>query len=89
MKANFQEQFLNLRKIIQTNVSTLKDLLKQSESLSEIIRSLGEGEDNSNIKHQLAETKKKISDSIEILVDQTAKLFESYDKLVEEIFGKK
>ena len=87
MKKNFQEQFINLRKIIQTNVTTLKDLLTQSEHLSAIIQSLGDNENN-EIKRQLEETKKKISESIEVLVDQTAKLFESYDKLIEEVFGK-
>lgn len=87
MKKNFQEQFLNLRKIIQTNVSTLKDLITQSESLSEIIQSLGDNS-NADLKRQLEETKKKISESIAVLVDQTENLFESYDKLIEEVFRK-
>lgn len=87
MKTNFKEQFQNIRNIIQTNVSTLQSLLTQSENLATIIQSLNNSPENAELKKQLEELKQKISDSIQVLIEQTKKLFVAYDKLVEEVFG--
>ena len=38
MKKSFQEQFQNLKIIIETNVTAIRALLQQSESLSNISR---------------------------------------------------
>ncbi len=89
MKQNFQDQFNTLRKIIQGNVSALNDLVKQSDNLSNIIRTINGNQGNDELKKQLEETKSNISDSIKRLIDQTDKLFEAYTKLTEEVFGKK
>jgi len=87
MRENFKEQFGNLRLIIQANVSSLRELLKQSESLSKIIQDLNGKTENNALKSQLEELKKGISISIEQLVRQTEDLFRSYDRLVDEVFG--
>jgi hypothetical protein len=90
MRDNFQEQFQNLRKIITTNVSTIRDLVEQSDKLSQVIRSLGDKTEENDIKLKadLGKLKADISKSIDILIEQTNELFRTYEKLVEEIFGK-
>lgn len=92
MKKNFQTQFNKLRSIIQANVSTLKSLIDQSDSLSEIIRSLGdnpEEESNKQLKEKLESIKRQIATSIQELTTQTERLFDSYNQLIEEVFGEK
>jgi len=87
MKENFREQFRNLNTIILSNVDTLKGLISQSKSLSEIINQLGDKEENTEIKKALEETQTNISSSIEKLTQQTQKLFEVYNKLIDQVFG--
>ena len=89
MKNNFKEQFRSIQSIIKTNASTIKDLIKQSEKLEEIINELSNTPGNTEIKNSLEELKGKISESIETLIKQTQNLFEAYEKLIEEIFGNK
>lgn len=87
MRANFQKQFNNLREVIRANVAALKGLIKQFGQLSDLINTLS-NDTQIEIKNQLESIKNQISESISILAEQTQKLFESYDKLVEEVFGK-
>ena len=87
MKKNFKQQFQSLRSIIQTNVDTLKKLLEQSDELSKIITVLRESSGGTEVVEQLSDLKKNVSNSIDILISQTEQLFNSYDRLVEEIFG--
>lgn len=84
MKKNFQDQFENLKSIIETNVSTLKSLLKQSDHLSEIIQQMGDTD--SVLKNQLEDSKKNIAESIDILVLKTQELFKVYEELVDKVF---
>lgn len=88
MKKNFQGQFKNLGNIIQANVSTLRNLLEQAENLSEIINSLGDSPVNAPVKMQLEESRRKISESIDSLIDQTKNLFDTYDKMIDEVLNK-
>ncbi len=87
MKQNFKEQFLSLRKIIETNVSTLQELIKQSENLSSLIQQL-KPEHESTLKAQLGDSREKINASIRSLATQTQDLFKVYENLVDEVFGK-
>jgi hypothetical protein len=88
MKNNFKEQFQNLRDIIKSNVVTLKGLITQSAQLSELIPKLAENQGNEDIAISLKKTQEEIDKSILALIEQTQKLFASYDKLVDEVFGK-
>lgn len=89
MKQNFKEQFTNLREIIKANVDTLISLLKQSDHLAELIKSLNSStEINTELKVQLEESKEEISKSISALIQKTNDLFKVYESLVEQVFGK-
>lgn len=89
MKENFKEQFENLRIIIKTNVSTIKNLVDQSENLTTIITTLtNQNDQNIELKSQLQLLRDQISNSIKELTEQTEKLFNTYNKLIEEVFGK-
>ena len=88
MKQNFKNQFQSLRNVIQGNVATLKELIEQSSNLSQIIEQIRDTNGDANLKAQLEETRKKIMTSIEELVAQNQTLFETYEKLIEEVFGK-
>lgn len=88
MKENFKEQFQNLKKIIINNINTLRDLVKQSDQLSNVIKTLEDKTENELLKKQLENLKCEISKSIDALIEQTNQLFKTYEKLVEEIFGK-
>ena len=88
MKNNFREQFENLRTIIETNVATLRSLLKQSEQLSELVQKIQNSEKDNELKKQLVESKTNITTSIDVLVGQTQNLFKVYENLVDEVFGR-
>lgn len=88
MSKKFRAQFENLRQIIKTNVLTLKELIHQSDILENTINSLNSDDANKEIKKTLLEIRQKISESIKTLIDQTEKLFKTYDKLVDEVFCK-
>jgi uncharacterized phage-like protein YoqJ len=88
MKDNFKEQFNNLKNIILTNISTLRDLVRQSEQLSSLIKQLEERDGNAALKKQLEKSRFDISQSTDVLIEQTNELFKTYEKLIEEIFGK-
>ncbi len=88
MKKNFQDQFQSLGNIIQANVETIKNLLTQSERLSEIITDIGDKCENPQLIVNLQDSKNKISESIESLITQTKELFVTYDKLINEVMKK-
>lgn len=88
MQQNFRSQFENLRVIINTNITTLKSLVTQSTQLSELIETINENGENTELQQQLETLRNSMYKSIEILVDQNQKLFNTYDDLLAKIFGK-
>lgn len=88
MKNSFREQFESLRQIVLTNVSTLKDLIKQSDALSDIIHSLEGKSASDELKKSLSLIKNKIHEAIVTLSYQTNDLFDTYTKMLEEVYKK-
>lgn len=86
MKKNFKDQFDNLKKIIDSNVEALKGLISQSESLQKTIDDLEGKENCADTRQSLISIKTGIHESIGKLIKQTGELFETYDKLVDEVF---
>ena len=85
-----KEQFKSLRNVISSNVETIKKLITQSGQLSIIIDNLKEtneqNEQNKETKESLIALNSQISESITQFLEQTKKLFEGYDKLLDEAF---
>lgn len=88
MKKNFQDQFESMRNIMKSNVNTIKNLLIQSDNLSTIICDLTSQGNNTDTITNLQKLRKDIEKSIESLVKQSENLFDTYQKLTEEVFGK-
>lgn len=88
VKENFQTQFENIRSIMMDNIKTLRNLLDQSDNLSKIIHDLQNQNGTPEIISNLEKSKKEIEDSISKLAGQSESLFETYQKLVVEVFGK-
>ncbi len=88
MKNDIVAQFNNLRIIIRKQVETLNILIKQSEHLAKISSALKTEDGASNdLKKTLDEIRENISNSITKLVKETDELFNTYDKLIEQVFG--
>jgi len=86
MKKNFKEQFEKLKAIIETNIETIRSLIEQSEELSKVIQGLKP--EDVDLKKSLETIKLNVSDSIKTLAKETTNLFETYDKLIDEVFDK-
>ncbi len=81
------EQFRGFKRIIDTNVETLQNLIKQSEDLKNVIQELKNNSGPIETINRLEEIKNKIQKDIDSLVLRTKELFDTYSKLVEEIFA--
>lgn len=79
-----KKQFKSIKNVINTKAQAIKELIKQSEDLSEIIKELDDS-DNKKMKTSLQKIKDNISESVETLVEQTENLFKAYDKLIDEV----
>lgn len=87
MKDNLKDQLTNLKDIISSNIKTLNGLIIQSESLSEIIKEIGNNDPSSARIAELKEVKVNITKSIDDLIKHTDALFRNYETLVKEVFG--
>lgn len=88
VKENFQTQFESIRSIMKDNIKTIRNLLDQSDNLSKIIHDLQNQNGTPEIISNLEKSKKEIEDSISKLAEQSDSLFETYQRLVVEVFGK-
>lgn len=87
MKKNFQKQFEAMRDLMQSNITTIKALLEQSENLSEIIQGMGENDATcAPIREKLLEVQGGINSKLDELTDQTLLLHASYKDLVGKVF---
>lgn len=86
MKDKYKDNFRNIYNVIIKNVSAIEGLIRQSEELENIISSLSD-EQNST-KDSLESLKREISQSIGKLLEQTKTLSHTYNKFLEEVFGK-
>lgn len=89
MKDNLQYQFDSLNKIILSNVQTIRDLITQSQSVSDLIEKIGPETGDDVLKENLKDSQKRIQESISKLVQQTEELFDVYSKLLDSCFREK
>ncbi|RTL11870.1 MAG: hypothetical protein EKK56_07985 [Flavobacteriaceae bacterium] len=87
MREKYKEGFRNFHSSIVKNVTTIEDLMRQSDELATIIQNLGSDKD-SKLKETLEKLKSDIANSIDNLIKQTKTLFDTYKILIEEVFGK-
>ena len=84
----YKEGFRKLYGTIVENVSTIENFMEQCRNLENIISSLDSREEDSKTKESLEILKNELSKSTENLVTQTKILLETYNNLIEEVFGK-
>lgn len=78
----------NSRNVIKNNIDSIKWLISQSESISNIISTLMVDKDkNQDTINSLEDIQKNITNSINDFLEQTKKLFTTYEKMLEEMFG--
>lgn len=87
MKKEYVQQFEAMRDAIQTNVSTIKSLLEQSQKLYTVICELNDDAAHADIKAKLQEAKRDLDEKLEALVKSTGLLYDSYMGLVNKMFG--
>ena len=88
MRDKYKEGFRKLYGTIVENVATIEDFMEQCKKLETIISSLNEAESDSKTKEALETLKREISKSTDNLIAQTKILLETYNNLIEEVFGK-
>lgn len=86
MRERYKEGFRQFHDVIRKNITTIDGLLRQSEELAKIIQDLDA--DKPNLKKTLDILQGDISTSIVNLIKQTNTLFDTYESLIEEVFGK-
>lgn len=84
MRSGLNEQFQTFKDIILSNVKSIQSLVIQSEELHSIIKKDGTKTPD-NTQANLERIKKNIDDVIKQLVQETTKLFATYDELIIEI----
>ncbi|MEN9338172.1 MAG: hypothetical protein RIQ41_486 [Candidatus Parcubacteria bacterium] len=75
-----QNHYQEIQKAISINISTIKALIKDTDSIKQITAELPEAV--SVQKKQVQEEVSKISDSISDLISNTESLFKLYDEFV-------
>ena len=88
MKSALLTQYQAIRLMIQQNVSTIGQLIKQAQNLRELATSIEGNGGNAELKTKLEAEIEQIENTIETLIKQTDSLFESYSKFVEEVLSK-
>jgi hypothetical protein len=75
-------QYQDIRNTITSNLNVIKQLLEQAENMHNLIESLDDGdqEDKIALQHSI----NNIYKSIDLLTEQTHKLFESFIKFAGE-----
>ena len=88
MKSALLTQYQAIRLMIQQNVTTIGQLIKQAQNLRELATSIEGNGGNAELKKKLEAEIEQIENTIETLIKQTDSLFESYSKFVEEVLSK-
>lgn len=77
-------QYSSIRQTILKNVETIGNLISQAKNLQQIIVTVTD----TKLKESLEEQIKGINETITSLLDQTSKLFDSYEEFVRTAFQK-
>lgn len=86
MKDNISNQFKSLKSVIDSNIKTLDALIEQSKQLETLAQNISDTEAQSDTKEKLSKLRDNLNESIKELVDQTSKLFETYQTLLHELY---
>ena len=86
MKKNILYQYEQIQESIKNNVSAIKSLLKQIDSLSELSQKMGSSDNLEEFKKSIDDTIEELMKSASCMSDQVDKLFQQSRKLVEEAF---
>lgn len=85
MKDAILQQYQGIKDTISSNVKTIRQLIRQAESLKEIAATIGDPATKADMEKHIAE----VGTTITILIHQTDELFDQYQKFVEKVFANK
>lgn len=81
------KQFTNIKDTLDKNVETIRSLLSQAQSLSELAESIkGTTEEDKKIKAEIEVQVDNILSTVSSLFEQSEKLFKMYNDLAENMF---
>ena len=84
MQDKFLAQYESIRGTIKANVATIRELIRQAESLKSIVATIKNPTAQASITAQIEDIEVLIGN----LVDQTDKLFNQYQSFVKDVFAK-
>jgi hypothetical protein len=80
------KQLKSIKESIDSNISTLKNLVKQSIEFEDLINELAKANASQETKDKFIKIKDEIDKDVDALIKSTQKLFKSYEELVKEMF---
>jgi|WetSurMetagenome_2_1015567.scaffolds.fasta_scaffold216973_2 hypothetical protein len=86
MREELFAQYGAIRETIRTNIQTIGKLIQQAQSLKEIVAKIT---DNLQVKTDLEGEINQIEQTIANLIQQTDRLFDSYNEFVKKVFEQK
>lgn len=85
MNDKFREQFIGLRRLINSNIDAIKNLIEQAKQLDDLATLFTNSQDDCKQKEQLEKATQAIYQSISVLIEKTNDLFEEYNKMLQKL----
>lgn len=85
MNDKFREQFIGLRKLINSNIDAIRNLIEQAKQLDDLAKIFTNSKDDKEQKEQLEKATQAIYKSISVLIEKTNALFEEYNKMLQKL----
>lgn len=85
MREELIQQYASIRETIRANIQTIGKLIEQADGLKQVVDKISEPEVKVSLEHEI----KNIEETITLLIQQTDRLFDSYNAFVKKVFSNK